>query len=546
MQQAGPTEKISFKDLFIPLTTPKAIFWIIVLGILIYANMLFNSFIGDDFVQISNNILIHSITNIPYIFTQGPTYDTSGQINNYYKPILTTSFTILYAIFGENTFGYHFFQLILHIGNAILVYFLFRYFFKKELSFFLSIFFLLHPINTEAVVFISDLQDVMFLLFGLIALLLSIKKHHYTYLNYLIPILMLLSLLSKETGIVFFFIIPVFSVLFDRNQTLKRILQSLCAFIVYLTMRIGIAHIYFNNTIKIVPIQTVSFYQRMTTMPNIILFYIKTFFFPKDLLFYQSWIIQSINFKDFYLPIIFDCLFFILVIGFGFYLFNKAQKYFNQYIFFFLWFLIGLIVHLQFFPLDETVADRWFYFPIIGLLGILGTLFTYFNFQKYIKIVIPILILIVCIFSTRDIIRNANWNNQETLYTHDAKNNPNSYQLIMGLAIVNYDNHNYTTAQKDYFRAISLFPSLTTYSYLGAFYLDTYQPKEAEYAYTKALQYDPNFAITWEYLAVSQYEASNKKEAITSAEKAYSISPSNPYLYVLQHIQKNNLNVIRN
>lgn len=546
MQEKNSQEEFSFKNYFVPLTTSKAVTWIIVIGILVYTNMLFNSFIGDDFVQISNNNLVHSVTNIPLLFTQGPTYDTSGQINNYYKPILSTTFTLLYTIFGENTFGYHSFQLILYIVNAVLVFFLFKYFFKKELSFFLSVLFLLHPINTEAVAFISDLQDVMFVLFGLIALLLSIKKPNDKYTLYLTPLLLLFSILSKETGIVFLFIIPLFSFIFEKKQFLKCVMQSIGSFLLYLFLRFGIAHIYLNNNAAVVPIQIVPFYQRLLTIPLIILFYIKTFIFPKTLLFYQTWVVQSATIKDFYIPLLIDILFFLIIITFGYFLYKKKKKYFSQYVLFSSWFLIGLLVHLQFFPLDETVADRWFYFPIIGLLGMIGSAFSYFNVQKNMKVVLPIFLLIICVFSVRDIIRNTNWNNQETLYTHDIRGNPNSYQLEMGLGVVSYNNHNFTSAKKHYLRAISLFPSRITYSTLGAFYLETYQPKGAVYAYEKALQYDPTFATTLGYLAVSQYAAGDKKEAIESAKKAYTISSTSPYLYILQHIQQNNLNIIRN
>src|ERR1700722_16452791 len=166
--------EFSFKKLFIPLTTFKAIHWIVIVGLIVYCNSLFNGFIMDDTWQIVNNSIIHSLTNIPLFFS-GSTFDMGEAqmlAGNYYKPLMSLYFSILYTFFGATPFPYHLVQLILHILNSIFVFLLFKKFFTRPLSLFLSLIFLVHPINQEAAIYAADIQDILYFLFGIIALLI--------------------------------------------------------------------------------------------------------------------------------------------------------------------------------------------------------------------------------------------------------------------------------------------------------------------------------------------------------------------------------------
>src|SRR5258707_302289 len=66
----------SFNDLFIPLTTKKAIHWIVIIGLIIYFNSIFNGFIGDDYGQVVNitSILANTPKDIWYL----PHYNNNG------------------------------------------------------------------------------------------------------------------------------------------------------------------------------------------------------------------------------------------------------------------------------------------------------------------------------------------------------------------------------------------------------------------------------------------------------------------------------------
>lgn len=55
----------SFKKLFVPFTTAKAIHLIVIIGFVVYVNSLYNGFVVDDLGQIIGNESIRSLTNIP-------------------------------------------------------------------------------------------------------------------------------------------------------------------------------------------------------------------------------------------------------------------------------------------------------------------------------------------------------------------------------------------------------------------------------------------------------------------------------------------------
>ena len=181
----------------------RAILWIVILGFVVFSNTLLNGFVWDDIGQIVNNSDIYSISNIGSFFFGS--YDPDGNLIKipaiFYRPLMKSAFAIVYFFFGLDPFFFHLISMVFHIGIAILVFFLFRRFFKPLLSFILAIIFLIHPLNAEVANYISSYNDLMYLFFGLLSLILiptgkiiSIKRW------VLIFSCILLSLISKESG----------------------------------------------------------------------------------------------------------------------------------------------------------------------------------------------------------------------------------------------------------------------------------------------------------------------------------------------------------
>jgi tetratricopeptide (TPR) repeat protein len=571
-------QEFSLKNYFIPLTTIKAIHWIIITGLLVYFNSLFNGFVGDDNGQILTNPAVHSITNIPILFRGSTQYlaQTQQFMGLYYKPILSSTYTIIYSLFGANAFFFHFFQLLLHITNSVLVYLILKKYFRNTTSFVLSLLFLLHPINNETVVYIANLQDVLFSFFGLLALKFLMEKKSLI----LISIMLLLSLLSKESGIIFFFILTYYYFLFSnqtKHKSLNFIASLAVVIFIYLFLRIVVGNIGLQ-TKYLYMAENATFIQRLFTIPSLVIYYLKTAFFPVTIAFAWYWVITNPTVANLGLPLLLIILVgIVLLLPLYFLRLQKPRR--KEYIFFLFILIVSVAISMQIIPLDFTVADRWFYMPLFGLLGLLGICYESFlgkllQKKSLRKGLLIILVLLFMFYIYKDVTRNTVWVNNLTLCGHDLQINPQSYLLQYCYANELYNIKEYKLAEPHALKAVELYPKyFLAWDTLGMIYyslgdrtaaqtaftktvaLNDFgygsdelalvlvyknQPEEARYITRKYLRFSPNSGQLWYAQALANYKLGDKKDAVTDARKAYILEPV-PLLYKVYYRLNKNL-----
>jgi len=430
------------------------------LGLLIYGFSLFNGFVWDDEVVFQNSI--------------------SPFDSTYYRPVTSVIRSTIYNIFGPRPFFFHFFQLIFHIVTAVFIYYLFKRFFKETLSLILALIFLVHPANVEAVSFASAMQEVLFTLTGLTGLYLFISSKNLSIAKiFLSTVILLIALLMKETAIVFFVLVFCYLFLFKKNKQNVLINYSILIVILlmtYLLVRISGGNLYIHGQ-GLFPIMRVSFITRLMNIPLIIKYYLGMFFFPINLAIAQHWVIKLPSFINFFLPLILEVLLFLTAV---IYSLKKKDKIFA---FFFLWFLVGLLPHLQIIPLNMTVAERWLYFPMIGLLGMMGSIIKISNIKYQIsKILFSLAIIIISIFSIRSFIRTLDWRNGLALFGHDIKKT-SSFDLQNNFGTELFRVGRYDEAKKYFKISTELAPYWwVNWNNLGAIY-------EREKNYQKAAEY---------------------------------------------------------
>jgi len=451
--------------------TAKVVWIFILIGLLVYGLSLFNGFVWDDEEQIVNNVFVHSVKNIPLLF-QSSTFNTGGagvSAGTYYRPLMMTFFSFVYQLFGPNPFFFHLFQLFFHILTAILVYLMFKHFFKEMTAFFMAIIFLVHPAGVESVAYISAVQDIFYVLFGILAFYIVIKNRaKFEFKNiFLINTLLFLSLLSKETAILFFIIIFIYQLIFDRKFIFENLIFFMMTVGIYALLRFALAGVFFTPYHN-APIVQLSLWQRIMMIPAIFFYYLKLFFYPLDLAVMQHWVIRTLDFRMLLGSLSAGILALLL----------WKQRFNRNFIFFFLWFIITIFPYLQIFPLDMTVAERWFYLPVVGLLGMMGAVWS----KSGNKLVI-MGVIIIAIFSIRSFFRTMDWKNGLTLYGRDIKISKGAFDLENNYGVELFRAGDYQEAKVHFLKSTELAPYWwTNWNNLGAVY-------EQEKNYQKASEY---------------------------------------------------------
>ena len=524
------------------ITSRKALFLFLLLGAIVYGNGIFNKFLGDDNGLIVNNPVLHSVANIRTFFAGGSFYGgvTDKLVGIYYKPITNTFLSLIYTYFGPNFVAFHSFQILLHITNSFIVFLLFTHFFKKPLALALSLIFLVHPLNSEAVFYISATQDVLFFLFGMSALLLTMAKSGSRSLLGAIPFL-ILSLLTKETGVIFLVVTSIYVFLYRKRQFILSLGLSGLILLGYIWVRFKTVGIFVNPANS--PIGHLDLVARILNMPLILFFYIKTFLLPFSLASSYRWAHKTVDFAHVFLPLFIDLVFLGTCVAGAIFLHQKKSlaAHLKAYIFFGLWLELGLLLHLQILPLDVTVADRWFYFPMVGILGMIGAVMTgvKVNFPKTRAQAVFVVLLIL--LAVRTFSRSFDYRDYFTLATHDLVISPEAYDLEDVIGLEYLQRGRLDAARTHMEKSIQIYPNFQNYNNLGLLLFREGKYREAQEAFRKSLHLGEMYTV-YENLAVIGLVLEDHQNNILFIKQGVKKFPQSAKLWTILAIEQYTLN----
>jgi tetratricopeptide (TPR) repeat protein len=136
---------------------------------------------------------------------------------NYFRPVTLLSFYFDFSLFGLNAAALHLVNVLIHICNGLLVYYLALELThdlerRDEIGFLSSLIYTLHPVNAEAVLWIAARTDLLCSFFSLITLVLVVLYLQKTSAA-TIPFLFLsclAALLSKEAAAALLLAVPLY------------------------------------------------------------------------------------------------------------------------------------------------------------------------------------------------------------------------------------------------------------------------------------------------------------------------------------------------
>ena len=170
--------------------------------VLAYSNIYSNVFLYDDAFLIINNIFLQDSAYLPLLFEKNigaGNYLVTG----YYRPLQLLIYWVVNHLAGLQSAAFHVPNVILHIGNAYLLYGVGRKLnFQRLPLFFATLIWAVHPIHVESITYMSATADPLYSFFCLLGAYLLLPDFSPRRLAWA-SLCLVLALLSKEAAIAF-------------------------------------------------------------------------------------------------------------------------------------------------------------------------------------------------------------------------------------------------------------------------------------------------------------------------------------------------------
>lgn len=434
-------------------------FTIVALGVFVYANTLKNEFVWDD----ASSILLHKNVQDPSallrLFKEDQHAYAGGQ-GNFYRPLLATTFLIDFwlsysgpTIHQSNKVITELSPMLFHIHSifwhclAALFYMLILRNFRAPplIQAAAPIIYVLHPLHTEAVAYISGRADSMSAAFMFSALYIATREseNRRPWLSSAIVLLCFVAgLLSKESSFIFPLLLAV--TLFAGNKINQRKWQpnqwaalagTAVILGIYGFLRTGKGPLNFGSDTQ-PPDST--FTERLAETAQSFAYYVQLLFAPAHLHMERTLDHATSTTTIIGLLSILVCL---SIIGFG--LVRKRYRIFLAAS----WFLLTWLPISGIFPLNAPMAEHWMYVPMGGFLWIFLELILNpasqripLEYKSRYRIAVG---SALCVWGAYlamvSIQRNLDWRTNATIYEATLRENPKSSRVHFNLAVTYQD-----------------------------------------------------------------------------------------------------------
>ncbi len=502
---------------------------LIVLTLLIYFQVSHHEFLNmDDDVHISANPHLKegfSLDALRWAFTADLIYDSKN--TDYWQPITIISRLLDVQLFGFNAGKHHLTSVLLHLLSGTFLFLIFKQATKEFWkSAFVAVFFLLHPLQAEAVSWLAARKDILSTFFAVLTI--------YTYLYYarrrsivsaVLPNLFFaLSVMAKPALItlpLLLFLLDVWPlkrcsiVPFDKFSAKKILFEKFPLF----CLAFAFALVFKFAKSGLFSPETWSFDLRY--VPVNYVYYLWKIFVPIDLAMRSPFPLPQ-------LPVSFvaAAILVLLIISFFAIKTLKNQPYFFVGWF---WFVTALLPAIGL--LD---ADRYTYFPLIGIaLAIVWGAEDFASNRRIPKFIFVFSTLtMVCAYSFLSWSQVRLWKNNTTLFKYWVTISPgnarahNNYGAVLALQGKNEE------AIEHFVRALSLKPDFSdAHRNLAVVLKRQGKGEVAKHHCLMAIQMNPTQSPLYVTLGEILIEEGNAKDAAAACLKAIELEADSTAAY---------------
>ncbi len=483
-------------------------------------------------------------------------WDWSALFNAFNTRFLVgLSLSVNYALGGLEPFGYHVFNVLVHIFNAILVYALAVLTFETPvlkgsisaknrylIGFFAGLLFLVHPIQTQAVDYIWQRGTSMTAFFYLASLVLYSKaRMGRSKICYCLSFLATLAgMFSKENMVTgplslalyeFSFFLPA--------EALQKRLARLAPFLFLcvipplllargeeVTLDLMRPIVEAGPQKSFFGMDTLTRGRSESTMPraeflltevNVLRTYFRLLFLPLNQnLDYDYPLSRSfLELKTF-----FSFLGSFSILAAAVYFFKK-NRFLSFCIF---WFFLSLSVELLV-PQADVLMEHRLYLSMAAFTLFLTAALTGF-FKNNQKAAVFILVFAAGVFSILTYQRNFVWKSEFTLWSDAIQKSPKKARPYNNRGLASKKEGNLDAALADFTRALELDPAYSdAYNNRGLIYKDRGEPGRAIEDYGRAISADAKFAPAYMNRGVAYKLMNDLEKAMEDYNRALAVSP---------------------
>lgn len=508
-------------------------------GVLIYANTLHVPFVLDDKTTIVENHLIKSLNG----------FLSSAIDYNPRRLIGYLSFAINFRFGGLDITGYHLFNIAVHLLSALLVYRLCLLTCKTPLlknsritdntpliCLAAALLFVSHPVQTQAVTYISQRFASLATMFYLLSMVLYARARLVSssgsYLLFLASLVaMVLAMMSKEIAFTLPLMLILYEVSFFPSCGRKRyfILLPLLLTIIILPLALLHSNEPLGNLLselsnRLNAATGISRTDYLLTQFSVITTYIKLLFLPLN----QNLDYSYSLYHSLFTPRVFSSfLFLACLLATAVWFFIKARHWQRPELrlisFGIFWFFIALSVESSIIPISDVIFEHRLYLPSAGAFIAISVALSLAIPRKAFTVVLVISVTALSIATWQ---RNQVWGDELTLWQDTVKKSPDKDRPHNNLAEAYNKRGRVDEAIKEVQIALKLNPgNAEAHSNLAAAYLAKGETEQALEHLQTAVKLDDNLFTAHYNLGILYRQRSDYDMAIGQLLLALKINP---------------------